>query len=142
MTKLLVRRLYDDAIAPTYTYESDSGLDLYSTIDLEIQPSCWQTVSTGICLQLPEGCEGQIRPRSGLAAKFGVTVLNAPGTVDNGHRGEILVILINHGNHTFFVKKGMRVAQLVVTARVKVYVQEVAVLSDSDRGDSAIGSSD
>ena len=103
---------------PAHATEHSAGLDLAAAIqaDVVIKPGATQLVPTGFCIAIPQGYEGQIRPRSGLALKHGITVLNTPGTIDADHRGELGVILINHGNEPFTIERGMRIAQLVIAA--------------------------
>ncbi len=105
---------------PQYQTTGSSGLDLVANLDQEteqitIKPNKWEIIPTGITIELPDGCEAQIRPRSGLAYKYGVTVLNSPGTIDNDYRGEIKIILINHGHEDFIVKNGDRIAQMIIS---------------------------
>ena len=137
---LRVNRLTSSAILPDRAHASDAGLDLYSAVDVTIPPGETRLVGTGLALELPPGTEGQIRPRSGLALKHGVTVLNSPGTIDEGYRGELGVILINHGRATFEIRHGMKVAQLVVQSRLALDVVEATQLSDTDRGSGGFGS--
>ena len=137
---LRVNRLNSSAILPDRAHASDAGLDLYSAVDVTIPPGETRLVGTGVALELPPGTEGQIRPRSGLALKHGVTVLNSPGTIDEGYRGELGVILINHGRATFEVRHGMKIAQLVVQSRLALDVVEATQLSDTDRGSGGFGS--
>jgi len=137
---LRVNRLNSSAILPDRAHASDAGLDLYSAVDVTIPPGETRLVGTGLALELPPGTEGQIRPRSGLALKHGVTVLNSPGTIDEGYRGELGVILINHGRATFEVRHGMKIAQLVVQSRLALDVVEATQLSDTDRGSGGFGS--
>ena len=134
MMQLKVKRLNPAAILPSYARAGDAGLDLFAVKALSIAPGASALVPTGIAIELPPGTEGQVRPRSGLALKHAITVLNTPGTVDEGYRGEVGVILINHGQRMFAVEAGMKIAQLVVTARIQVEVAEVAALQDSERG--------
>ena len=136
-----VRRLKGTCVLPSRAYTGDAGFDLYSCEPFRIEPGCCVAVGTGISVELPNGTEGQIRPRSGLALKHGITVLNAPGTIDEGYRGEITVILINHGRRPFVGKPGIRVAQLVVQRRLSVEFVEVDVITDTDRGPCGFGSS-
>ena len=138
--KLQVRRLLGSAVLPTRSHEEDAGLDLYAAEDLVIPAGEARTVRTGIAIGLPSGTEGQVRPRSGLAQKYSVTVLNAPGTIDEGYRGEICVILINHGRSPFRVTSGMKIAQLVVQPRLRVDLVEVETLTDTARGAAGFGS--
>lgn len=138
--KLRVRRLSPDAIVPTYAHPNDAGLDLHACKDVTLDPGVACLVSTGVAIELPEATEAQVRPRSGLALKHSVTVLNTPGTIDEGYRGEIGVVLINHGTATFQVTRGMRIAQLVVQKRWTVEVVEVDGLTDTTRGTDGFGS--
>ena len=138
--KLRVRRLSPDAIVPTYAHPNDAGLDLHACKDVTLDPGVTCLVSTGVAIELPEATEAQVRPRSGLALKHSVTVLNTPGTIDEGYRGEIGVVLINHGTVTFQVTRGMRIAQLVVQKRWTVEVVEVDGLTDTTRGTDGFGS--
>ena len=140
MMQLKVKRLNPAAILPSYARAGDAGLDLFAVKALSIAPGASALVPTGIAIELPPGTEGQVRPRSGLALKHAITVLNTPGTVDEGYRGEVGVILINHGQTMFAVEAGMKIAQLVVTARIQVEVAEVAALQDSERGAGGFGS--
>jgi len=133
-------KFFDDAITPSYAHPSDSGLDLYAIADEIILPGESRLIGTGISIQLDKGTEAQIRPRSGLALKHQVTVLNTPGTIDEGYRGEIGVILINHGKSPFRVEKGMRIAQMVIAPVIRVIVEEVVSLSESQRGLGGFGS--
>lgn len=137
---------------PTYAKEGDSGLDLMAYLDedvnfeqqLIIKPLERVIVPTGIFIELPRGFEAQVRPRSGLAFKNGVTVLNTPGTIDNGFRGEIKVILINFGSEDFIIDNGMKIAQLcicpVATPSTILNIVSVDELSSTDRGESGFGS--
>ncbi len=138
--ELRVRRLNPDAITPTYARPGDAGLDLHACTDIALEPGVACLVPTGIAIELPEATEAQVRPRSGLALKHSVTVLNTPGTIDEGYRGEVGVVLINHGATTFHVTQGMRIAQLVVQKRWTVEVVEVDELTDTTRGTSGFGS--
>ena len=138
--QLRVKRLTPSATLPRRAHPGDAGLDLCAAVDLDIPPGATRLVGTGLSLELPPGTEAQVRPRSGLALKHSVTVLNAPGTVDEGYRGEVSVILINHGPAVFEVKRGMRVAQLVVQPTLAVDVTDTAVLSDTSRSQGGFGS--
>jgi dUTP pyrophosphatase len=140
--KLKVLRLRDDAVMPRYPHPGDSGLDLFSVDETNLEPGTFKSIHTGIAVELPAGTEAQIRPRSGLAVRRGITVLNTPGTIDAGYRGEIEVVLINHGSEEFHIEKGMRIAQMVINPVVRVDVQEVSELSTSLRGASGFGSTD
>src|SRR5271154_5638063 len=127
---------------PAYATEHAAGMDLCAAIgnDVVIEPGKRALVPTGIAIALPEGYEAQIRPRSGLALKHGVTVLNSPGTIDADYRGEIQVILINHGAEPFTIKRGERIAQMVIAPVVQAELVAVATLSDTDRGTGGFGS--
>lgn len=138
--QLKVKRLTDTAILPSYSHDGDSGLDLFAAESVVLPAGGSALVRTGIAIQLPNGTEGQVRPRSGLALNSSITVLNSPGTIDGGYRGEIGVILINHGSSPVFVETGMKIAQLVVAPRLRVEVLEVAELEDSARRSSGFGS--
>jgi len=138
--QLKVKKLHPAAILPSYAREGDAGLDLFSVKQLVIQPGQSAMVPTGIAIELPSGTEAQVRPRSGLALKHSLTVLNTPGTVDEGYRGEVGVILINHGASPFSVEPGMKIAQMVVSPRLQVAVVEVPELSDTQRGAGGFGS--
>lgn len=133
-------RIKEDAILPQYATINDSGLDLFSNEALVIEPCKWRLVHTGIAIELPLNYEAQIRPKSGLALKHGITVLNSPGTIDQGYRGEICVLLINFGGERFIIEKGMKVAQLVLTSIIKVKLKLVTELIESERGISGFGS--
>ena len=138
--KLRIRRLRPDAIIPAYAHPGDAGLDLHACEDVALDPGVACLVPTGVAIELPEATEAQVRPRSGLALKHSVTVLNTPGTIDEGYRGEVGVVLINHGPTTFQVTRGMRIAQLVVQKRWTVEVVEVDGLTDTTRGAGGFGS--
>ena len=118
----------------------DAGADLRAAIDTSIEPGEWQLVPTGVAIALQDGLVGLVHPRSGLAVKHGVTVLNAPGTIDAGYRGEIKVALINHGRDAFEIKRGDRIAQLLVQEVVHARFIQVDTLPESHRGDSGFGS--
>lgn len=137
---LQIRRLDPAAVLPAYAHPGDAGMDLCALAELEIPPGEARLVRTGLAIALPPGTEAQVRPRSGLALKHQLTVLNSPGTIDEGYRGEVGVILINHGRATFAITAGMKIAQLVVQPVLRVQVQEVAVLTDTARGVGGFGS--
>lgn len=144
MVTVLLQRLPHGADLPLPAYETDgaAGLDLRAAIVLPVTlaPGERALVPTGLAMQLPEGFEGQVRPRSGLALRHGVTVLNAPGTVDSDYRGEVSVVLINHGNEPFMVTRGDRIAQLVVAPVSHARLSEVATLDETARGAGGYGS--
>lgn len=143
---LRVRRLPHGADLPLPAYQSPAaaGLDLLAAVPadapLVLPPGGRALVPTGLALALPPGTEGQVRPRSGLAAKHGVTVLNAPGTVDADYRGEVQVILANFGDAPFVIERGARIAQLVVAPVLHVAIEETASLDDTARGAGGFGS--
>ncbi len=137
---LRVRKLAEDAHVPHYAHPGDAGLDLFSNEHVELEAGDSHVVKTGIAIELPPGTEAQVRPRSGLAAKHQVTVLNTPGTIDEGYRGEVGVILMNHGRERFTVEKGMKVAQMVIKPVIRVDVEEADELSDTSRGEGGFGS--
>ena len=130
----------DDLPLPAYASAGAAGFDLRAAADLTIAPGAVALVPTGFAVALPGGFELQVRPRSGLAAKHGVTVLNSPGTVDSDYRGEITVILINHGAAPFAIARGDRIAQGVIAAAPQVNLVEVASLDDTARGSGGFGS--
>jgi len=137
---LKIKRLTSDAILPQYAHPGDAGLDLFANEHADIGPGDSGMVKTGISIELPKGTEAQVRPRSGLAAKHAITVLNTPGTIDEGYRGEVCVILINHGKKPFVVEKGMKIAQMVIAPVLTVNVEEAKDLSDTSRGTGGFGS--
>jgi dUTP pyrophosphatase len=144
--QLRIARLPHGADLPLPAYQSAfaAGLDLYAAVPADapivLAPGARALVPTGITIALPPGTEGQVRPRSGLAARHGVTVLNAPGTIDADYRGEIAVILINHGDAPFEIARGMRIAQLVVSPILRVSVKEAQELDETGRGVGGFGS--
>ena len=135
------KKLTPDAVLPSYAHPGDAGMDLTSIEEVELPPGEIRLVKTGLAMALPTGTEAQVRPRSGLAAKHGVTVANTPGTIDEGYRGEICVILVNLGKAPFRVEKGMRIAQMVIAPVLRAGVAEVTELSDTERGTGGFGSS-
>jgi dUTP pyrophosphatase len=137
---LKVTRLNPNAILPAYAHPGDAGLDLCAAVDLELPAGETRLVPTGIAIELPAETEAQVRPRSGLALSHSVTVLNTPGTIDEGYRGEIGVILINHGRRPFQITAGMRIAQLVIQRRWRVDVVEATELTSTSRGSGGFGS--
>ncbi len=129
---------------PQYQSEFSSGLDLLAAVDKEgmlLNPGKRVLIPTGLAIELPQGFEAQIRPRSGLALNYGITLLNTPGTIDADYRGEIGLIVINHGEQPFLIERGMRLAQLVVSPVIHVTLEETDHLSDSDRGSGGFGHS-
>ena len=137
---LRFKRLCPDAALPAYAHPSDAGMDLRSVEEKVIPRGARALVRTGLVALLPPGYEAQVRPRSGLALKFGVTVLNTPGTIDSGYRGEIGVILANFGEADFKVGKGDKIAQLVIAPVTQVAVEETESVDETDRGAGGFGS--
>ncbi|MGI5869700.1 MAG: dUTP diphosphatase [Kiritimatiellia bacterium] len=137
---LKIKRLTPEAAIPRYAHPDDSGLDLCSVEDRVLQPGEWASIRTGIAIALPEGTEAQIRPRSGLAAKSAISILNTPGTVDEGYRGEVCVVLVNHGREPFEVVRGMRIAQMVVCPILRPAIKVCGELDDTTRGSRGFGS--
>ena len=141
MTRLPVRRIRADAVLPSRAYDGDAGLDLPSADSLVLAPGERAVVGTGLAVAVPQGHAGFVQPRSGLAAKHGITIVNAPGLVDPGYRGEVKVVLLNTGDEPFQVEPGMRIAQFVVLPVAEVEPVEVSELPDTERGDRGHGSS-
>jgi len=129
---------------PAYQSADAAGLDLLAAVPehapMILAPGQYAMIPTGLVIALPSGYEGQVRPRSGLAAKHGVTVLNSPGTIDADYRGEINVLLINHGGAAFTIRRGERIAQMVIAAVVQAKLRPVASLSETERGSGGFGS--
>jgi len=145
MATLRVYKMRVDAVVPRYKTSGAAGLDLAACLDtpLAIEPGGTARVPTGLQIALPAGHEGQVRPRSGLAARHGVTVLNAPGTIDEDYRGEVQVLLVNHGSEAFTIEHGDRIAQLIVAPATHVDVEPVdgeAALGGTERGEGGFGS--
>lgn len=144
--KLSIRRLTngEGLPMPAYASEGAAGLDLYAALPagqkLVLEPGARDLIPTGIQIALPAGYEAQIRPRSGLAVEFGVTVLNAPGTIDNDYRGEVKALLVNHGGQPFEITRGMRIAQLVVAPVARAVLIEAEALGETARGAGGFGS--
>jgi dUTP pyrophosphatase len=140
--ELSIQRLRDDAVVPTRAYAGDAGLDLASCERVELGPGERATVATGLAVAIPDGYAGFVQPRSGLASRHGITIVNTPGLVDSGYRGELKVILLNtDANETFVVEPGMRIAQLVVMQVPGIDPVEVDELPESERGVRGFGSS-
>ena len=134
------RRIDPSAMLPTYAHPGDAGMDIRSIEEAVIEPGCHRLVRTGLAMALPPGYEAQVRPRSGLALKNGVTVLNSPGTIDEGYRGEVGVILANFGSEPFVISKGSKIAQIVVAPYTRADIVERAEIDDTERGDGGFGS--
>ena len=142
MTEILIKKLSKTASIPKYETAGSSGMDLAADIDekIEIKPGDTQIIPTGLSASIPLEFEIQIRPRSGLAAKHQISVLNTPGTIDSDYRGEIKVILINLGKKSFIVEKGLRIAQMVLCPLIKAKIKEVETLDGTTRGSGGFGS--
>lgn len=138
--KLAVRRIDPAAQLPTYAHPGDAGMDVRSIEELTLAPGARALVRTGLVFQLPPDAEAQVRPRSGLALRNGVTVLNSPGTIDAGYRGEVGVVLVNLGQEPFRVEKGMKIAQVVVAHVTRAEIEEVFETDETDRGAGGFGS--
>jgi dUTP pyrophosphatase len=144
MQKLTVSisKLRPDARLPEAAHgpEEDAGLDLFAVDDVVLPAGGWEGVPTGLAIEIPSGFEGQVRPRSGLARKFGVTLLNSPGTIDPGYRGEVQVLMVNHGKQPYTVHKGDRIAQLILGAYAAVEWSVKEELNQSRRAAGGVGS--
>ena len=142
MVKVLVKRLDSKVKIPQYKTSGSSGMDLMAFVknSIKIEPNTLELVPTGLSVAIPEDLEIQIRPRSGLAAKSNIGVLNTPGTIDSDYRGELKVILFNHGNKDFIVNNNDRIAQMVLTPVIKMELEEVDQLPETIRGSGGFGS--
>ena len=134
------KRVHPAASLPSYARPGDAGMDVCACEAATLQPGERKLIRTGLVMELPRGTEAQVRPRSGLALKHGVTLLNTPGTIDEGYRGEVGVILVNLGREPFEVLSGMRIAQMVIAPVLRADVAEVAEVSDTARGTGGFGS--
>ena len=142
MVKVLVKRLDSKVKIPQYKTSGSSGMDLMAFVknSIKIEPNTLELVPTGLSVAIPEDLEIQIRPRSGLAAKSSISVLNTPGTIDSDYRGELKIILFNHGNKDFIVNNNDRIAQMVLTPVIKMELEEVDQLPETIRGSGGFGS--
>ena len=142
MVKVLVKRLNSKVKLPEYKTSGSSGMDLMAFIDkpIKIKPNTLELIPTGLSIAIPEDLEIQIRPRSGLAAKSSIGILNTPGTIDSDYRGELKIILFNHGNKNFIINNNDRVAQMILTPVLKMEIQEVNELPKTIRGSGGFGS--
>ena len=142
MSEILIKKIFKDANLPKYETGGSSGLDLeaYVNADIILAPGEIKLIPTGISVAIPDTMEIQIRPRSGLAFKNGISVVNTPGTIDSDYRGEIKVLLINHGKENFIIKKFQRIAQMVVSPIIKVKLKIVEELPETIRGEGGFGS--
>lgn len=137
---LRFKKIHTDATLPSYAHASDAGMDVRSVEDVTVPAMGRVLVHTGLVMLLPPMYEAQVRPRSGLALKHGITVLNTPGTIDSGYRGEVCVILANFGDSDFQVKKGDKVAQIVVAPVVQAEIEAASEIDETDRGAGGFGS--
>ena len=142
MTEILIKRLSKNIPLPKYETDGSSGMDIAADVkvNIEIEPGKTEIIPTGLAVSIPKNVEIQIRPRSGLAAKNQISVLNTPGTIDADYRGELKVILINLGNKNFIVEKGLRIAQMVLCPIIKANIKEVETLENTERGSGGFGS--
>ena len=142
MVKVLLKKLHDDVKLPNYKTEGSSGMDLLAYLNKPVNLVSNKSVliPTGISIAIPDDCEIQIRPRSGLAAKSNISVLNTPGTIDSDYRGEIKIILFNHGKDDFIINNGDRIAQMVLMPVLKIDFKEVDKLPETVRGSGGFGS--
>jgi len=138
--KVRIKKLREDAIIPSYAHEDDAGVDLHSCEEHILNPGERVLVKTGLSVSIPRNFEAQIRPRSGLALKHGISIVNTPGTIDSGYRGEIGIIVINHGKDVFKIEKGKKIAQMVFKEIEQVEFEEVDELDSSNRGEGGFGS--
>ena len=142
MTEILIKRLSKNVELPKYETNGSSGMDLSANVptDIKIEPGKTSIIPTGISLSIPKNFEIQIRPRSGLAAKYNISVLNTPGTIDSDYRGELKIILFNHGDNDFLINNKDRIAQMVLTPVTKISLEETDNLPKTIRGGSGFGS--
>ena len=137
---LQIAKIHEDAVLPHYVHPGDAGMDLYSIEELSIMPGETALVRTGLKIAVPKDYEAQIRPKSGLALKHAISLANTPGTIDSGYRGELCVILINHGREPFQVRKQSKIAQMVICPVIRAELLEVRQLDETTRGEGGFGS--
>jgi len=135
-----IKKISEDAKMPCYAHEGDSGMDLYSTEDVTLKSLERKAIETGIKIELPSGYEAQVRPKSGLALNHGISVLNTPGTIDSGYRGEIKVIAVNLSSEEYKIEKGKKIAQIVFCKVEKVVLEESTELNETKRNEGGFGS--
>ena len=138
--EIKIKKIHPDAIIPRYVHPGDAGMDLFSCENYVLKPSERKLFGTGLKVELPEGYEMQIRPKSGLALKHGITVLNTPGTIDSGYRGEIGVILINHSNENYEINSKEKISQAVISRIKRAEIIEVDEIDETSRGEEGFGS--
>ena len=141
MLNIKITKCKENAIIPKYAKDGDAGVDLRSTVEYNLKSGERTLISTGLKIALPVGYEAQIRPRSGLAYKHGISLVNSPGTIDAGYRGEIGVIVINHGQKDFLIEKEMRICQMVINKFTEAQFEEVESLDETERGEGGFGHS-
>lgn len=135
-----IKKLSEDAIIPHYAHEGDAGMDVYSIENITLKPRERALIKTGLSFEIPKGFEIQVRPKSGLALKYGLTIVNTPGTLDSGYRGELGIILLNTNNQDYEIKKGEKIAQIILARYEEAQIQEVTELTDTSRGEGGFGS--
>ena len=140
MVDVKVKKLVSNAIIPAYKSDQAAGFDLSSIESVVVAPGEFRMIKTGLAMEIPPGFEGMVRPRSGLAAKHGISIVNTPGTVDSDYRGEIMILLINHGQRGFQVNAGDRIGQMVINEIPIVRLIEVETLNETARGEGGLGS--
>jgi dUTP diphosphatase len=138
--KIKIKKINKEAIVPFYVHKGDAGMDIFSVEEKVIKPKERALISTGLKFEIPFGYEMQIRPKSGLAINYGITVLNTPGTIDSGYRGELKVILFNSSNEDYLVEKKAKVAQAIIATVEEAEIEEVEDICESSRGDGGFGS--
>ena len=138
--KIKFQKIHPEAVLPSYAHPGDAGMDVCACVALTIQSGARALVPTGLVMELPKGTEAQMRPRSGLALKHGITLLNTPGTIDEGYRGELGIILINHGQEPFHITPGMRIAQMVIASVLRVDIEAATEVTGTTRGTGGFGS--
>jgi dUTP pyrophosphatase len=139
MTTIKFKKVHPEAIIPKFQKDGDAGLDIHAIEDFILNPGEHSLIGTGLKIEIPKGFEAQVRPRSGLALKNKITILNSPGTIDSGYRGDIGIMLMNHSKEKFEIKKGDRVAQLIIAKHETPEIIEVNELEDSERGEGGFG---
>lgn len=140
MVKIKVKKIREEAIIPVYAHDGDAGMDLFSAEKYLLKPMERCLVATGVRVEIPYGYELQVRPRSGLALKKGISMPNSPGTIDSGYRGELGVIMINYGNEDFEINPGDRIAQIILNKVENIEIEEAEELEESSRGEGGFGS--
>ena len=140
MVKIKIKKIHPDAIIPKYAHKGDSGMDVYSVEEFELKTLERKLVKTGLSFEIPIGYEIQTRPKSGLAIKYGITIVNAPGTIDSCYRGELGIILMNTDKETYLIKKGEKIAQIVLQKVEEMEFIETENLDSTSRGDKGFGS--